>query len=281
MCAHPTLVHTWTPLSFFASSYTHLSWPWYQSTRLTWESSSEFIAGGRSWGIRRSKIWVFLFLIGPGKNNFQWMGKKYTQKWKESEESGRTQEEIALGGQASRWQQIQGDLFRGQTEWDNWMNQQQQNWSLSLSTYLLYLFLQVSDPALSVQWTDEHMDKFCYFLFWPDMCTHHFSQKNSYSIWLSSAVFDQAKWKILIITNSKIHISILELFKVWFWFLKFCDGPMKDAHQKRKKHLKLWGSPTAEYYESQYQRLWSSWIQATWKRPHYHPHNSNESTLSV
>jgi len=39
------------------------------------------------------------------------VGKKYTQKWKESEESGRTQEERALGGQASRWQQIQGDLF--------------------------------------------------------------------------------------------------------------------------------------------------------------------------
>jgi hypothetical protein len=43
---------------------------------------------------------------------------------------------------------------------------------------------------------------------------------------------------------------------------------MKDAHQKRKKHLKLWGSPTAEHYESHYQRLWSSWIQATWKKPH-------------
>ncbi len=188
---------------------------------------------------------MFLFLIGPGKNNFQWVGKKYTQKWKESEESGRTQEEIALGGQASRWQQIQGDLFRGQTEWDNWMNQQQQNWPLflSLSTYLLYLFLQVSDPALSVQWTDEHMDKFCYSYF-DQTCVLTTSPKKIHTRFDShqrSLIRQNGKFSSSqIVMNPHIYFgtvqSLILIFKILWWDNERCSS-------KKKKTFEALGFP--------------------------------------
>ncbi len=164
------------------------------------------------------------------------MGKKYTQKWKESEGSGRTQEERALGGQASRWQQIQGDLF-SRTNWMGQLNESTTkltSLSLSLSTYLLYLFLQVSDPVLSVQWTAEHMDKFCYSYF-DQTCVLTPSPKKNHTRFDShqrSLIRQNGKFSSSqIVMNLHIYFgtvqSLILVFKILWWANERCSSKKK------------------------------------------------------
>lgn len=115
--------------------------------------------------------------------------------------------------------------------------------SLSLSTYLLYLFLQVSDPALSVQWTDEHMDKFCYSYF-DQTCVLTTSPKKIHTRFDShqrSLIRQNGKFSSSqIVMNPQIYFgtvqSLILIFKILWWANERCSS-------KKKKNIWSFGVP--------------------------------------
>ncbi len=138
-------------LSFFASSYTHLSWPWYQSTRLTWESSSEFIAGGDLGESANPKYECFCFqLVQERTISSEWVKSTHKSGRRVRSQAG-VRKEGHLEAKHLCGSRLKGTYFQGQTEWDNWMNQQQQNWPLSLSLSLSLHLLTISLPTS--QWS--------------------------------------------------------------------------------------------------------------------------------